>query len=164
MLQEEFIKQEIRLDWDTAQKYHAGFYALYPGVKPYWHHLGQAARAGNPVKCPTGGYFWNFKDALRAANGKIDHALGTIGNVQVQAVESRLTMRAGLKCEAEGILPRLVTYDGMIAYADERNALDAARFVRYAMEEEAKAEEWMRSYPFPVDVKTGVSWGELEEV
>lgn len=164
VLQEEFLKQGSPIDWATAKHYHEGFHGLYERLKPYWSRLYGEARSGIPVKCPTGGYSWRLEDAVQAMNGKVDDALGTLGNAQVQAVESRITLRAGLRLEAEGILPRLDTYDGLVAYADEANYLDAARRMRYHLEAVVQEEPWMAGYPFPAEPKAGDSWGELEEV
>lgn len=163
-LQGEFAKMGDPIDRKTARRYWEEFHALYQRVKPYWNELYRQAQGGVPVLCPTGGYSWSYKDALAAANGDSEGALGTIGNAQVQAVETRVTLRAGLRCEAEGILPVLDTYDGLVCYADKDYSLDAARRVRYHLEAVAQEEAWMAGYPFPAEAKSGPSWGELEVV
>ena len=163
-LQGEFAKEGVILDRATARRYHDEFHVLYGRVRPYWEELYASARGGNPVVCPTGGYFWNLKDAMEAAGGRMDEALGTLGNAQIQAVETRLTLRAGLRLEAEGILPVLDTYDGLVAHVPEGNAVDAARRMRYHLEAVAQEEPWMAGYPFPAEAKCGPSWGELKEV
>lgn len=163
VLQEEFGKEDVDLSWEDSKRYHAEFHALYSRLSPYWDRLYGEARSGAPVRCPTGGYSWNLADAMNAGM-KVEDALGTLGNAQVQAVETRITLRAGMALEAEGILPVLDTYDGLIAYADEGNALDAARRMGYHLEAEAQKEPWMAGYLFPAECKVGPSWGEVEEV
>jgi DNA polymerase-1 len=163
-LQGEFAKMGDPIDRATARRYWEEFHNLYQRVKPYWNALYASAQGGAPVTCPTGGYYWNYKDALAASNGDSQAALGTIGNAQVQAVETRITLRAGLRLEAAGILPRLDTYDGLICYAKSENSLDAARQMRYTMEAVAQEEPWMAGYPFPAEAKAGASWGELDTV
>lgn len=163
-LRREFTKQDTPISKDTAHKYHDGFHTLYSRVKPYWRNLYMEAERGKPVTCPTGGYFWKLEDALQASGGMYEEALGTIGNAQVQAVESRITLRAGLRLEGEGYDIRLCTYDGLLGYGSRAIGLDLARRVRYTIEDECQKEPWMQGKPFPAAAKVGDSWGELKEV
>ena len=163
VLQEEFSKEDVDLSWADAKRYHAEFHALYERLSPYWDRLYGEARSGAPVKCPTGGYSWSLKDAMNAGM-RLEDALGTLGNAQVQGVETRITLRAGLRLEAEGINPVLDTYDGLVMYGPEKEAVDISRRVGYHLEQVAREEPWMAPYPFPAECKVGPDWGSLQEV
>lgn len=80
---------------------------------------------------------------------------------QPQSIGSDICLTAAIRLRRMGFAVRLLVHDGIGIEVPKEQVQEAIPVIRKVMEDAAK--EFTEVIPFPVDIQTGRSWGEVED-
>lgn len=152
------IGMEYGLSSQEAQRRYDEFTNLIPGVVAWQTSIKQQVLKGKPLVSPFGRHrrFWlitdqNRKDVFNEALSYLPQS--TASDICLSALIRVRPMLRGL-----GFL-RLTIHDALVAECAESRVDEVSAILRETMVDEGR--KFTDYVPFPVDVSTGKSWGEL---
>lgn len=142
-----------------AQDYINAFFEVIPQTVEWIDNIEESVLGGDDLVSPFGRHrrFWlitskNRKDVLKEARSFLP-----------QSTASDITLESANRLARDGFwdLLRIPIHDALVVEAPQKDAKEVAAHMKQVMEDTAF--ELMGGFvPFPIDIKIGSNWGELD--